>query len=92
MRIEDLLCVQPRGIFEGDYPLKSHLIALDGKDGKVLFDTSRNKQDFIEKYYKAEVSTLWADCKKVNGTYGDFFKPVMKCFVYHNSWERSDEK
>ena len=44
MTINDLLGVNPHGIFKDDTVLKGDFIALDAKDGKVLFDTSRNKK------------------------------------------------
>ncbi len=88
MTISDLLSTRNRGIFKDDKALKGDLVALDGKDGKILFDTRRNKTEHIEKYLKGEVLSLWADVVLIRGIgYGDYFKPIMKCYVHHNSWE-----
>lgn len=89
MTISDLLSARSRGILKDDKVLAGDLIALDGKDGKILFDTRRNKTEHIEKYLKGEVLSLWADVVLIRGSgYGDYFKPLMKCYVQHNSWER----
>lgn len=88
MTIADLLEKREKGIFKDDKVLKCDLIALDAKDGKILFDTSRNKSELINGYSNGEVLSLWADCKLHRGIYGDSFVPIMKCYVSHNSWER----
>lgn len=89
MKIEDLLSHRNRAIFEDDcFSLRGDLIALDAGDGKILFDTRRNKIEHIEKYRKGEVLDLWADCVLIHSAgYGDYFKPIMKCYVLHDSWE-----
>lgn len=91
MTISDLLDKNPRGIFASDKILKGELVALDAYDGKILFDTSRNKRETVEKYKKGEVIALWSDVKLCRGIgFGDYFKPVMKCYVSHESWEVDD--
>ena len=91
MKVSDLLDVQVHGIFN-DKALKSDLVALDGRTGKVIFDTSKNKREYIEKFFDGEVLCLWADVKLFKGTYGDFFKPIMKCYVSHKSWEKGERE
>lgn len=91
MTISDLLDKKVRGIFRDDEVLKCELIALDAKDGKVLFDTAINKREYIEKYKSGEVVALWADLKKRDcGT--PYYVPVVKCYVSHDSWKEGDEK
>ena len=90
MTINDLLGVNPHGIFKDVTVLKGDFIALDAKDGKLLFDTSRNKKDYIAQFLTGEISSLWSDVRKVRGIYGDYFKPVMKCYVLHNSWKEQN--
>lgn len=95
MTVSDLLDKKVRGIFSDDALLKGELIALDSKDGRILFDTSKNKREYINKFSKGEITCLWADVKYIKGVaFGDYFKAVMKCYVVHDSWlaERSDEE
>lgn len=92
MKVADLLETQINGIFADDKILKCPLIALDAKDGKILFDTSKNKREYINKYLTGEIISLWADCKHMRGlSYGDYFKPVMKCYISHNSWMKESD-
>lgn len=91
MIISDLLEKKERGLFTDDVILKADLIALDGKDGKVLFDTSRNKREHISKYANGEILSLWADVRRVESVYGGYIKPVIKCYVSHDSWKRSGD-
>ena len=86
MIISDLLDKKVCGIFIDDAVLKCELIALDAKGGNILFDTSRNKREFISKYSSGEISSLWADVRHCKGIFGDYFKPIMKCYVIHDSW------
>ena len=93
MTISDLLDKKVRGIFSDDEVLKCELIALDAKDGSILFDTAKNKRVYIEQYKTGEVVALWADIRK-RGDIGwnTYFRPVMKCYVSHDSWKEGDEK
>lgn len=91
MTISDLLDKKVRGIFLDDAVLKCGLIALDAKDGRVLFDTAKNKREYIEQYKKGEVVSLWADIKKKgNGVWGSYVVPVIMCYVSHNSWKEGE--
>ena len=68
----------------------NRLIALDGGNGKILFDTAKNKKDFIEKYYPGNISAMWVEMREWNGHspgYGpQLYQPVLMVFVDHNSW------
>lgn len=86
MTVADLIGVKT-GMFTDDKQLKCELIALDGYNGKVLFDTSKNRQEFIDKFMSGEVIALWADVKLNVGNWSDYFYPVMKCYVSHDSWK-----
>lgn len=90
MTISDLLDKKVRGIFTDDKVLKCELIALDAKDGKVLFDTAKNKREYIEQYKAGEVTSLWADMRKRSGAWNNYFVPVMKCYVSHDSWKEGE--
>lgn len=89
MKLKDLLEVEPgvwqsRPIFEGE------IIALDGRDGKVLFDSRRNKQEHIQKYREGKVIMLWPDVRCVKVALGNHFVPVMKCYLSHDSWKEDE--
>ena len=88
MTVADLLDKKVRGIFSDDVLLKGELIALDSRDGRILFDTSKNKREYISKFCSGEIDCLWADVKHIKGVaFGDYFKAVMKCYVVHDSWK-----
>lgn len=92
MTISDLLDKKVRGIFIDDKVLKCELIALDAKDGKILFDTAKNKGEYIEQFTSGEVISLWADVRKMNsGSWSSYFTPIIKCYVSHNSWKKEGE-
>ncbi len=95
MTISDLIEKRSEGMFR-DAILQCDLIALDAFDGKILFDTHKNKREYISKFLSGTVISIWADARRVGiGGYSDYFKPVMKCYVSHNSWikvENIDDK
>ena len=90
MTISDLLDKKTRGIFTDNEVLKCELIALDAKDGKVLFDTAKNKREYIEQYKAGKIISLWADMRKRNGAWINYFEPVVKCYVSHDSWKEGE--
>lgn len=87
MTISDLLDKKTRGIFTDNEILKCGLIALDAKNGKILFDTEKNKREYIEKFKTGEVTALWADIRKRGSVWNDYFETVLKCYVSHDSWK-----
>ena len=66
---------------------QTRIVALDGKTGKVLFDTSRNKKEYYSKYNDGEVINIWADLYAHKEHFNTRFKPYIKCFVSHGSWD-----
>lgn len=92
MTISDLLDKKTRGIFTDNEILKCELIALDAKNGKILFDTEKNKREYIEQYKTGKVIALWADLRKRNSAWNDYFVPVMKCYVSHDSWKEGENE
>lgn len=92
MILSEIMDKQPGKYFEEDPILECELIAYDGKDGKILFDTSKNKKDYIEKYKSGKIISLWADAKIVKGYgfCGVLYKPVIKCYISHDSWKKGD--
>lgn len=67
---------------------QSALIAMDGKDGKILFDTERNKEETCRKYDDGIIIAMWADIRTNNKNgFQYFYRPVIKCYVSHNSWK-----
>lgn len=88
MIISDLLDKQVRGIFTDDKVLKGDLIALDAKDGRILFDTSKNKKEYIEKFKTGQVLSIWADLRNRGGEWNGYYAPVIKCYVSHDSLNR----
>lgn len=81
MIVGDLIKKRKDGLYL-DKILKCDLIAIDRKSGHILFDTSKNKLEFIEKYYNAEIDCLWADTKQChNNIWGDYVIPVVKCYI-----------
>ena len=92
MIVADLLEKKPKGLFVNDSILQCDLIALDGKDDKILFDTYRNKREHINKFLNGEIMDLWADVRPMRDCgFGSYYKPVMKCYVAHNSWLKESD-
>ena len=89
MRVKDL--IDKQGLFN-DPLIKSNLIAQDGKDGKVLFDTRRNKQEVIDRYREGEIIALWADFARSDavGGYGATAYPIIRIYVHHDSWKEEE--
>lgn len=69
------------------------MIALDGKDGKILFDTRKNKEEFIQKYHDGEILGIWVDLKltKHSGFASSDVEAVLMCYVSHNTWRADNE-
>lgn len=89
MKVADLLA-EPK---ESWNPKLCHgrVIALDAKDGRVLFDTERNKRNHIERFFNGEVTTLWGDVIVKEAEFTSRVCPVLKCYVTHGSWEGGEE-
>ena len=92
MTISDLIEERGEGIFR-DAILKCELIALDSQDGKILFNTRKNKREYISNFLSGTVTSIWADARRVEiGGYLCSFKPVMTCYVLHNSWVKAENE
>lgn len=65
------------------------VVAYDGKDGKLLFDTSRNKAEHIKGFAKGFIIGIWADMKDLDShsKCSKTFMPVICIFIHHNSWK-----
>lgn len=64
---------------------RNNIIAYNGRDCKILFDTSKNKKEYVDKYDKGEILRIWADMKQCNNVFGGYYKPVIKCYVSNES-------
>lgn len=92
MTVADLLNTK-NDLFFHDKMLKCDLVALEGKTGKVIFDTKKNKKEFIQQFFTGKVISLWADVRLRKGHgFNDYFEPIMKCYVSHRSWERKEQE
>lgn len=92
MIINDLLGKQERGIFTDDKVLQGDIIALDAKDGRILFDTGKNKREYIEQFKTGQVLSIWAELRHRGlGEWNGYYVPVIKCYVSHNSWKEKEE-
>lgn len=71
---------------------KNRMIALDGGTGKIIFDTAKNKKDFVRNYYPGIISAMWVEMREWKGHSPGFgpqtYEPVLMAFVEHNSWMR----
>lgn len=65
---------------------KTYVVALDGMNGKKLFDTSINKKEYYEKYYNVEITDLWSEMRKTGSSYNSFYKQILCCYILHK-WE-----
>jgi hypothetical protein len=93
MTIRDLLDKKVRGLFTDDKVLKCELVALDAKDGKILFDTAKNKREYIEQFKTGEILSLWADLRQRGiGQWQGYYVPIIKCYVSHDSWKETEDE
>ena len=91
MIISDLLDKKVKGIFTDDKVLKCELVALDAKDGRILFDTAKNKREYIEQFKTGEILSLWADLRQRGiDSWNEYYVPIIKCYVSHDSWKEKD--
>lgn len=70
---------------------ESEIVALDGKDGKTLFDSRQNRREYIEKYNNGKVLHIWSGIRTKRGD--DFYatvSAVLMLYVSHNSWLESE--
>ena len=93
MTVFDLLAPH-KGIFDLDeVQCKSRVIAYDGKDGKIVFDTNKNKEKFYRKFMSCEILSIWADAKRFEGIgYGCTFEPLICVFLKHEEIEKAKEE
>lgn len=92
MIISDLLDKNVRGIFTDDKVLKCGLVALDAKNGRILFDTEKNKREYIEQFKTGEILSLWADLRQRGlGAWNGYYVPIIKCYVSHDSWKEAEK-
>ena len=89
MTVRDML--EERGTF-GLAFCKGRLIAYDGKDGKKIFDTRKNKRELVEKYYNARVDCIWSEIVTEDSTFGNRAEPVTKCYLVHNTLHDERER
>lgn len=90
MLISELLDKKVRGLFTDDKVLKCELVALDAKDGKILFDTAKNKREYIEQFKTGEILSLWADLRQRGiGPGSGYYEPIIKCYISHDSWKEN---
>ena len=82
--VEERICPWGRKLCEG------RVIALDGMDDKVLFDTWKNRT-YIKKYFSGEVVALWADVCVETSYPTSVIRPCIKCYVKHDSWKGGEE-
>ena len=70
---------------------KARVIALDAGNCSILFDTMRNKPEYIDQFMKGEIVSLWADVVHI-GSLGSIvhLDPVIKIYVSHDSWKRGE--
>lgn len=89
MKVRDLLG-KPKESWK-DKLCYGRVIALDAKDGRVLFDTERNKRNHIERFFNGEVASLWGDVVVKEVEFTSRVCPVLKCYVRHDSWKGGEE-
>lgn len=74
-----------------DKVAKSRVIALDAKDSKILFDTGKNKQEYIDKFMSGRIIHLLSDVVHLgNSETIVHIDPVIKIYVSHDSWKRGE--
>ena len=92
MTVADILAIHKRDVLRTGKTIVFHsdLIAMDGKTGRILFDTHRSKKETVAKYSSGEIISLWADVRWCKSPFGDYIMQVMKCYVVHDSWKKQE--
>lgn len=67
---------------------KGRVIALDSQTGKMLFDTHRNKGEYIDQFMRGEVLDVWTELKTTQhlGFASASVDAVLMMYVSHDSW------
>lgn len=61
MTVKDLL--QNRDDVFHSQLFTGRLVAKDGSSGKEVFDTFKNKPDYVKKFFPCEIEKMWCDGK-----------------------------
>ena len=89
MKVADLVAEQigtwERKLCDG------RVIAIDGMNGRILFDTLKNTRTYIKTFFNGEVSALWADVCVETSYPTSVIRPCIKCYVKHDSWKGGEE-
>lgn len=93
MKVKDILAPRPEGIFIDDKIMKSDVVGIDAMTGHILFDTRKNKEEYVAQYMNGEISSMWASFRCNDGLgYSEYITPIVKCFIHHDSWKESEER
>ena len=62
--------------------LRGRLIARNGKDDSVVFDTSVNRKEYIDKYNDAEIIFIWSEIETIkNIGFEVSAKPIILIYI-----------
>ena len=80
--------------FLKEFAMGGTVIAYDGKDGKLLFDTSRNTVEHVVRFAKGLIIGVWAGLKDLDShsKCSKTFTSVVCIYVHHNSWEEENNQ
>lgn len=93
MKVFDILGTIPEGIYKGGKIMKSDVVGLDSMTGRILFDTRKNKEEYVAQYMNGEILAMWASFRCNDGLgYSEYITPIMKCYIHHDSWKECEEK
>lgn len=65
------------------------LIAYNEQNGQLLFDTSSDSKEHINKYNKGEITSIWAEMEHCCCSSG-YYKLTFKCYVVDGSWKEEE--
>lgn len=66
---------------------KTDIIAYDAMTGHKLFNTRNNNKNYVQKFTKGELCAIWSDMANIGDTWSNRYIPIIKCYIFHDSWK-----
>lgn len=70
--------------------VRGEITAIDSMTGKTLFNTRKNSDKHIKKFFKGILVSIYPDVDFIERGNSHVLVPYIKCFVEHNSWKEND--
>lgn len=89
MLISELFEDSPNTWNEGRI-VRGEITAFDSMTGKTLFNTRKNSDKHIKKFFIGILVSIYPDIDFIESGNSHVLVPYIKCFVEHDSWKEND--